>query len=79
MLLDTTVGRQVGRGQTKVFGDIWGICSLWKGQGPQVCTYQAVAAVMRAAKLMKRFLELRALSMGVDIVADGGVGVREEN
>lgn len=42
-----------------------------EGQGPQVWTYQAVAAVMRAAKLMKRFLELRALSMGVDIFADG--------
>lgn len=50
-----------------------------EGQGPQVCTYQAVAAVMRAAKPMKRFLELRALSMGVDIFADGEVGVREEN
>lgn len=53
---------------------------MWKGRGVRyVCTYQAVAAVMRAAKLMKRFLELRALSMGVDIFADGGVGVREEN
>jgi hypothetical protein len=51
------------------FGYVYG--EERRGRG----SHQAVAAVMRVAKPRRRFRELRALSMGVDMVDQLGVVV----